>query len=256
MPDLQNTTTAPGEDGSMGETGATHNSVVRVPERSSQTGSMGETPMPHNGTMHQGSDGWHAEYLREAAQARKYRQRAQRAESDLAQLRQVGRGDNDERLASLSQETAAKDARIAALSAMVKSTVGAYELHRALTGCGVGGSSALSQAAQLLAGRIDVTLADEGPQVRVLDGEGQPMLSDAGQPLDVGRFVSEWLAQEGQHFLPPSGDTGSGAHKGTAGRPLRVEDLDASPRRKAQFIAAYGAKAYVQLARVKGRKPK
>ncbi|MCE5328211.1 MAG: hypothetical protein LLG01_17545 [Planctomycetaceae bacterium] len=232
MPDLQNTTTAPGEDGSTGEMGATHNSVVRA-----------------------SSDGWHAEYLREAAQARKYRQRAQRAESDLAQLRQVGRGDNDERLASLSQETAAKDARIAALSAMVKSTVGAYELHKALTGCGVGGSSALAQAAQLLAGRIDVTLADEGPQVRVLDGDGQPMLSDAGQPLDVGCFVTEWLAQEGQHFLPPSGDTGSGAHKGTAGRSLRVEDLDASPRRKAQFIAAYGAKAYVQLARRKASRP-
>ena len=108
----------------------------------------------------------------------------------------------------------------------------------------------LTQASSLLSDRIQVDLAGESPIVRVLDGGGQALVDEDGRPVSVASFVAHWLAEEGSHFLPASGDTGSGAHGGlSAPTETSIEQLDRNPRAKAEFIAKHGPQAYVQLAR-------
>ena len=78
------------------------------------------------------------------------------------------------------------------------------------------------------------------------------MLSPDGEPITIQQFVADWVAAEGGHFLPASGDTGSGAHRGDGSyEGLSLERLDHNPRAKAEFIARHGPQAYVQLARSK-----
>lgn len=202
---------------------------------------------------------WKAEYVREAAQSRKYRQRAQKAETELEQLRPLALGpaqhEEYQRLRLAAADAAAKDQRISRLEAMVRQVSGLNELNKALAGCGVGrgcpnGEKMLAQASALLAGRIRVELDGDVPAVRVLDEAGAVMLDPAGAgPMGVRPFVADWLAQEGCHFLPPSGDTGSGAHGGFAVAPaIDIQALDRDPRAKAEFIARHGPTAYLQLA--------
>ena len=214
----------------------------------------------------EGSRDWRAEYLREVAQSRKYRQRAQKAEAELAELSQRAlspeQHEEYQRLRQAATGMADKDARIEALEGMVRRVVGANELGKALVVCGVGaspgGSRALAHAARLLEDRVDVDLSGRSPVVRVLDESGRPMCrggeadDQPGEPVSLEEFVAHWLTEEGSHFLPASGDTGSGAYKGSAAAAgVSIEDLDRDPRRKAQFIATYGPQAYVQLARRK-----
>lgn len=201
---------------------------------------------------------WRAEYLRETAQSRKYRQRAQRAEMQAEQLRTNAFDEPQQaeydRLRSQAAGAADKDMRIEALETVVRRIVGINELTGALVACGVGsgclhGEKMVSQAAALLARRIDVDASGDDPQVHVLDKTGQAMLDHSGGPMSVAAFVASWLAEEGSHFLPASGDTGSGAYTGTAGgRGASIEQLDRDPAAKAEFIAKHGPKAYVQLA--------
>ena len=155
----------------------------------------------------------------------------------------------------LAADAAAKDQRITRLEAMVRQAAGLSELNKALAACGVGrgcpnGEKMLAQASALLAGRIRVELDGDVPAVRVLDEAGAVMLDPAGAaPVGVRPFVADWLAQEGCHFLPPSGDTGSGAHGGFAVAPaIDIQALDRDPRAKAEFIARHGPTAYLQLA--------
>ena len=201
---------------------------------------------------------WRAEYLRETAQSRKYRQRAQRAENEVEQFRasvldERQRAEYD-RLRKGAAGAAEKNQRIEALEGVVRRIVGVNELTGALVACGVGsgclhGEKMVSQAAALLARRIDVDAGGDDPQVRVLNKAGQVALNHSGEPVSVAAFVASWLAEEGSHFLPASGDTGSGAHSGTAGgRGTSIEQLDRDPTAKAEFIAKHGPKAYVQLA--------
>lgn len=207
-----------------------------------------------------GQRDWNAEYVREVGQSRKYRQRAQRAETQLQQLR--SRALTDEQLAEyerlrLSAETMAeKDARIRSLEETVRDLVGRTALGRALAACGVGsrspnGDRMLSQAADLLADRVRVDFDEAGrPAARVLDAAGRPMLRGDGEAVGIEEFVADWLAEQGGHFLPASGDTGSGAHRGEPGADApRIERLDRDPKAKADFIARHGPRAYVQLAR-------
>lgn len=203
---------------------------------------------------------WRLEYLREAGHARRYRQRAQRAESELTEVRTQAltaeQYEEYQKLKCLKDEAAQKDAEVASLKDTIRRVVGQAALNEALAACGVGragGERTLAHAAKLLADRIRVDLAEGGPVVHVLGDAGRPMTAgDDDRPVTVREFVGQWLAEEGAHFLPASGDTGSGAHKGAASAGVSIRDLDADPRRKARFIATYGPQAYVQLARRKG----
>jgi len=219
----------------------------------------------------EGTRDWRAELVREVTQSRKYRQRAQKAEAELAELgeRALSPEQHEEyqRLRQTAAGMADKDARIEALEGMVRRVVGANELGKALVVCGVAaspGGSALAHATRLLSDRVEVDLSGRSPVVRVLDESGKPVFHDDsprradgadgqdGRPVTVQEFVANWLTEEGCHFLPASGDTGSGAYKGSAaGGGVSIEDLDRDPGRKAQFIATYGPQAYVQLARRK-----
>jgi len=206
---------------------------------------------------------WKSEYVREVAQSRKYRQRAQRAETQFEEF--AGRTlapeqiEEYHKLRLTSEEMASKDRRMGQLEGMVRRVVGAGELTRALVSFGVGsrscygeahGQRMLTQATGLLAGRVRVDLDEDEPRVCVLDDAGEPLADEEGRPVAVQDFVAAWLAEEGGHFLPPSGDTGSGAHKGGIVSPsVSVEQLDRNPRAKAEFIARHGPQAYVQLAK-------
>ncbi|MBL7133521.1 MAG: hypothetical protein ISS78_05435 [Phycisphaerae bacterium] len=195
---------------------------------------------------------WREAYLREVAQSRRYRQRAQQAE---ARALDEAQGAEYERLVQAAKQLEAKTQRIAALESVVKQVAGLGELTRALAACGVGsgcphGQRMLDQASSLLAGRISVDVSGEAPRVRVLDDSGRPAVDQADRPLTVSQFVASWLAEEGSHFLPASGDTGSGAHRGRAtGAGVSIEQLDRDPKAKAKYIAKHGPQAYVQLAR-------
>lgn len=204
---------------------------------------------------------WREEYLREVARSRKYRLRAQAVETQLEGLR--GRV-LDERqleqyqtlLAEREQVAAARE-RAAGLERMLAEVVGAGELARTLAVAGVGagaphGEKMLAQATALLADRIRVDVSGADPVVHVLDEAGAVMYADAEsvQPLSAGQFVSAWLSEQGAHFLPASGDTGSGARKGAVAPPsVTLADLDRHPARKAEFIARFGPQAYLRLAR-------
>ena len=202
---------------------------------------------------------WKAEYVREVAQSRKYRQRAQHAETQLQELRRQALSEEEhaeyQRLCKTAEGLADKDQRIKALDGMLRRVAGLNELGQALTACGVGsacphGEKMLSQAAALLADRIDVDLSGLSPVARVLDEGGEPIVGDDGRPLSIHQFVSHWLVEEGSHVLPASADTGSGAYRGLAvPTGETIEQLDRDPKAKAEFIAKYGPQAYVQLAR-------
>jgi len=208
---------------------------------------------------------WKAEYLREAAQSRKYRQRAQKTEILVEQLTKRALSEEQceeyRRLRLAADELQAKDQAIARLEGMVKQMAGMNELSKALVACGVGsgcsnGDKMLAQAAALLSGRIDVDVSGETPLARVLDPSGSPMLGGDGEGISIRKFVADWLAQEGAHFLPPSLDTGSGAHKGGIVPPgIDIESLDRDVRAKAEFIARNGPQAYVQLAQRRRTSP-
>jgi len=207
------------------------------------------------------------------AEARKYRRRAQEAERRVAELQPLVLSDAEgelferlkleaERLPGIREahrrevaelkraqtdELAEARARTQQLTEMLSEVVGTDRLKTALAARGV---KRVDQAASLLAGRIRVGVAGDDYTVQVVDGRGEP-LSDGqdGKERGVEDLVDAWLA-ENPHFLPPSGDTGSGAHAGTAAAAgVSIEQLDRDPRRKAEFVAMHGPGALVQLAR-------
>jgi hypothetical protein len=223
-------------------------------------GAAGGAP-GEGGEAEDGHKDWRLPYLREAAQSRKYRQRAQNAEAEVAELKARALSPQQhaeyERLRAAGEEAAAKDERIAALEQVVRQLVGRDALTKALVACGVGsglpnGEKMLAQAVSLLSPHVRVELSGDEPAATVVGGDGEPLLEggEDGPPVSVCQFVTNWLTAEGAHFLPPSGDTGSGARRGSsppAG--ASVDQLDADPRKKAEFIARHGPAAYVQLAR-------
>ncbi|MCY2925973.1 MAG: hypothetical protein NT031_11145 [Planctomycetota bacterium] len=182
---------------------------------------------------------WREEYLREVARSRKYRLRAQAVETQLEGLR--GRVLDDRQLEQYQTLLAERDQ----VRAVRERAAG---LEKMLAH----GEKMLAQATALLADRIRVDVSGASPVVHVLDEAGAVMYADAegAQPLSAGQFVSAWLSEQGAHFLPASGDTGSGARKGAVAPPsVTLADLDRHPARKAEFIARYGPGAYLRLAR-------
>jgi hypothetical protein len=194
---------------------------------------------------------WKSLYLQEIEQSRKYRHRAQQAEQEAQALRdQVPSDSRQEQLAQLEQQASQyhrveEDNR--RLADMLRDMAGRDALTRALVACGVGqgfshGARMLDQAVSLLRDSVEVDLEGQSPQIRLAGQE------ESSQ--DIEQYVARWLAREAPHFLPPTGDTGSGAYPGQ-GTPQQASlaQLDASPARKAKFIAENGPGAYVQLAR-------
>jgi len=206
------------------------------------------------------------------AEAKKYRKRAQEAERRLAELEtrvlddadyelfERLKGDSDRarqdardlqtRIAELteqhSQELIATNTRVGRLTGMLSEVVVTDRLKTTLASRGV---KHVSQAAKLLAEQLKVDITDNGCSVRLAGGSD----TDGADPRDgeatVERLVDDWLA-DNPHYLPPSGDTGSGAYPGVSTpRGLAIEQLDLNPARKAEFVARYGPAALVQLAR-------
>ena len=170
------------------------------------------------------------------AEARKYRKRAQEAERLL-----------DELTAQHTGELERSNARAVRFGEMLSGVVVTDRLKSVLAARGV---KRVDQAAGLLAEQLDVNITEDGCQVTVR-GDQQSDSNDAGS---VEQVVDGWLA-DNNHYLPPSGDTGSGAYPGGGSpRGATIEQLDRDPVRKAEFVARYGPAALVQLAR-SGRKP-
>jgi hypothetical protein len=210
------------------------------------------------------------------AESRKYRKRAQQAEARLRQLeprvlseeelaeyrrlkaRQPQREQAEltkareyEKLAAElterhARELAQANQRGEALEAQLRKVVGTDRLKSALAGRGV---TRVDQAAYLLRRHIRVELADGEPVVRVLDKKGRPIIDPAcgdGETITIERFVDAWLASEGAHFLPPSGDTGSGAHAGGSADKADIAELEADPAKRYAFIREHGTDEYLR----------
>lgn len=175
------------------------------------------------------------EKLKLIAEARKYRKRAQEAERLLGELTEQHSG-----------QIAASHARAERLGEMLSGVIVTDRLKSALASRGV---TRVDQAASLLSEQLEVNISDQGYSVRVTGGGD--LDEDAEDAVE--QVVDGWLAKN-RHYLPPSGDTGSGAYPGvTARREASIEQLDLNPVRKAEFVARHGPAALVQLAQ-RGRK--
>lgn len=196
---------------------------------------------------------WQEKYLQEVEQSRKYRKRAQEAEERLSSLQQqIPEMDQLERFdeyRSRAEQYERLQADHEQLQDRLRELTGRQALTQALAGCGVGrgfphGDRMLQQAAALLSDRLEIDTQAGRPTAR-------PVGADPAEPAqDLQCIVSDWLTREAPHFLPPSLDTGSGQAPGLGTVPAAsLAQLDASPSKKAKFIAENGPSAYVQLAR-------
>ena len=204
------------------------------------------TEQPAQDTPAPEADGrdWRQAYGEEVERSRRYRRRAQQAEQALRQLQETAIADEQvEALQRQADEAETARLRIQRLEATLASLAGRDALVRGLVACGVGrglpcGDRMIEQAVALLQPHVEVDVSGDEPRCLVRGGEG-----------DLAAFVADWLAREGPHFLPPTGDTGSGALPGSgAAATASLADLDAHPDRKATFIAENGLSAYVKLA--------
>jgi hypothetical protein len=201
------------------------------------------------------------------AEARKYRKRAQEAERRLDELAPrvldeanlelferlkadsacagQDRQEFKQQLADLTEQHSgqleASNARATHLGEMLSEVVITDRLKSVLAARGV---KRVDQAARLLSEQLEVDINDQGYQVRA---RGSSDASDSDPTVE--QVVDGWLA-ENCHYLPPSGDTGSGAYPGVAlSAVASIEQLDLDPVGKAEFVARYGPAALVQLAR-------
>ena len=199
------------------------------------------------------------------AESRKYRKRAQEAEAKLRQLesqslsaeeaaeyrRLKGQAAQYEKLlAELTEkharELADANQRCERLAEQLRKVLGADRLKSALAARGV---TRVDQAAYLLQRHIQVELAEGEPVVRVVDADGQPIPAPdgaEGRTISVEHFVDAWLASDGAHFLPPSGDVGSGAYKGGSAVTVDMAELEADPAKRYAFIREHGTEAYLR----------
>lgn len=207
----------------------------------------------------------------EIANARKLRARAQTAEAErddmkerlgeLAQSLQTeqaagtrqaqqARGAGEKALvaekAAHERALADRDRQISELTGSLAREFGANRLAAALGRAGVK-PKLIAQACKLLGDRVRVDFRDGGPVVEVLDATGAPMRVEGGRATSIDEMVAAWAPGNG-HFFPPSGDAGSGQHKGGGSNTVSLSELDASPARKAEFIARHGQERYLRLA--------
>jgi len=223
-----------------------------------------------------GDEAFAAERQQLVAESRKYRKRAQEAEAEAARLERLvlpaeqlaeyrelkaagerrGQADDeagrqyDRLVAELTdkhgRELAEAGRAREALEARLCELVGADRLKSVLAARRV---RRVDQAAYLLARHVRVSLADGKPVVQVVDDRGEPIAAPGGEPgetVGMEAFVDAWLAEAGAHFLPPSGDTGSGAHRGAAGERADVAEMEADPARRYAFIREHGTDEYLR----------
>ncbi len=105
-------------------------------------------------------------------------------------------------------------------------------------------SELIDQVAGILASQVEVSLVDGKISVTVKDAEGNAAFVD-GVAMTPDQLVEAFLP-ENKHFLPPSGDGGTGLHQG--GSPgenagLTQAGLLANPQKHADFIAQYKTSA-------------
>lgn len=183
--------------------------------------------------------------------------RADKAEADEGKQKAAGQYEE-----LLAQKVEKFDADIATEQAKTTMFQSAFEqvavlnpLQAELAKAGV---TNVDNAAHLIqnkhAHRATAQLVDGKAVVRVVDGQGNPVTDaecDAGQSISIEQLVTGWIATDtGKCFMPPSGDTGSGAHQG--GVPgVTIEDLDADFEKKTAFIKEHGRAAYIELSRRK-----
>lgn len=227
-------------------------------------------------------DSFTDERNRLVAESRKYRQRAQKAETHLAEFENRVLSDEDRELFEqlkaerakaaeekadaasrydelLAGKQAGFDADLAAAMADRDGALAAFEklavaapIQAELARQGVTDVTAAAHLIQNLhAYRATAKLVDGQAAVQVVDARGN-RVTDAdcrpGQSIGIDKLVAGFLATEtGKHFLPASGDRGSGAHKGTPSGP-RLAEILADPEKKAAFIAKHGGEAFMKLA--------
>lgn len=217
-----------------------------------------------------------AELKTEIENAKKLRARAQEAESKIADLEGKVLSDDDRKLfdtlktereeiehktledkgkyeeilakqkADSAKVLDAKDVQITALTAGIQQEVGFNKLASELGSAGVK-AELIAQASQLLAGQVKVTLKDGQAVVQITNVDGTSATKDDGTAKSIKDLVEGWLPNN-QHFLPPSGDSGSGSHKGGGTGEVTIAELDADPQKKVDFIQKEGAEAYHKLA--------
>lgn len=226
---------------------------------------------------------WDQEKRRLIEESKKYRLRAQTAEAAAGQLREhalseedreqfsrlkadaekreqdnlKAEGNYDKLLAQkqdkFNADLEAKGQELEAYRSAFQRVAVTDRLKGLLAGKSV---TRVGEAAYLLQGqfgkRAVADLVDGNPVIRVVDRQGQ-LVTDAdcepGQSISVEALVDEFVASEaGQIFLPPSGDSGSGAHAGGAAEATLAE-LDADDIKKAKFVEKHGGEAYMTLVR-------
>jgi hypothetical protein len=139
-----------------------------------------------------------------------------------------------------------RNERIAGLTEALEHEAGSNRLREELGRAGVR-PELIGQAATLLAPQVKVALAAGRPEVRVFAEDGRPLTRDDGSPAALADLVAAWVPNNA-HFVPPSGDTGSGSHKGGAAAASTLAELDADPARKHRFIETHGVGAYLRKA--------
>jgi len=172
------------------------------------------------------------------------------AKADAEKLESQGK--YDEALAKQQETSAAKiaeaNSRGDKLSAALQNALGRNALMSELGGAGVK-SELLAEAAGILDGRYKVDLDAEGnPSVTVLK-DGAQMMGEDGNPASLTDLASAFAASHA-HYLPPSGDTGSGLTKNGSPGSLTIDDLDAdkSGIKTAEYIKKHGRDDYLKLA--------
>jgi len=171
----------------------------------------------------------------------------------LAKAEEKFEGQRDQYRAEADQKTTDADARTDKAMALAKRFAGDAPLALALAGAGIPKVS-IGIAKDRLSSRVRVEFNDnDDPIITCVDPAGEVILDPdgaAGQSVSVEKFVTDYLAsEEGSTFLPPSGDSGSGAYRGGGKPGVTIEELDADPAKKAKFIQEEGTEAYLKLAR-------
>jgi len=185
----------------------------------------------------------------EIANARKLRARAQAAEAERDEMKErlsEAQGALAAEQAAGARALAERDERIAELTGSLEREFGTNRLAAALGAAGVK-PELIGQACKLLGDRVRVSLRDGRAAVEVLGANGEPMQTESNEPATLDEMVAAWAPANG-HFFPPSGDAGSGQHKGSGSGSVSLSELDTNPARKVEFIERHGQEKYLRLA--------